>query len=271
MGPTGNITYCLTKFALMAAVIFGASAPHAAAQTPPPTGTGFVTSQTLGTLHNDFTGYAGMQVVVGTNPITVTALGRMMVSSNTSTHTVKLVKASDGSDVTGGSVTISMSGGTAGQYRYATLASPVTLSAGATYFVMSQEVSGGDFWYYDDTRITTTSVASETAAAWGYGVGQWHLNGGPGQAYGPVDFKYSSAAPQSGYVTSQTLGTLHGDFTGYAGMQNVVGSSPITVTTLGRMMAGGNSATHIVKLVKASDGTDVPGGSVSISMNGGAV
>ena len=195
MGPTGNITYCLTKFALMAAVIFGASAPHAAAQTPPPTGTGFVTSQTLGTLHNDFTGYAGMQVVVGTNPITVTALGRMMVSSNTSTHTVKLVKASDGSDVTGGSVTISMSGGTAGQYRYATLASPVTLSAGATYFVMSQEVSGGDFWYYDDTRITTTSVASETAAAWGYGVGQWHLNGGPGQAYGPVDFKYGTDTP----------------------------------------------------------------------------
>src|SRR6476659_3732969 len=147
MRPAGNNTGCLTKFALIAAVILGASTPHASAQT----GTGFVTSQTLGTLHNDFTGYAGMQVVVGANPITVTALGRMMVSGNTGTHTVKLVKASDGSDVTGGSVMISMIGGTAGQYRYATLASPVTLSTGATYFVMSQEVSGGDTWYYDDT------------------------------------------------------------------------------------------------------------------------
>src|SRR4051812_29003657 len=132
MTPVANNTGCLTKFALMVAIIVGASAPHALAQTLP-TGTGFVTSQTLGTLHSDFTGYAGMQVVVGASPITVTALGRMMVSGNTGTHTVKLVKASDGSDVTGGSVTISMSGGTAGQYRYATLASPVTLSAGATY------------------------------------------------------------------------------------------------------------------------------------------
>ena len=240
--------------------------------TPPPAqGGGYVTSQNLGTLHNDFTGFAGMQIVVGSSPVTVTALGRMMASGNTGTHTVKLVKASDGTDVPGGSVSIPMSGGTAGRYQYANLSSPITLSAGATYYLLSQETSGGDTCYYDDTIIQTTSVATETAAAWGYGVGQWHLNGGPGQAYGPVDFKYSSAAPQSGYVTSQTLGTLHDDFTGYAGMQIVVGSSPITVTTLGRMMAGGNSATHIVKLVKASDGTDVPGGSVSISMNGGAV
>jgi hypothetical protein len=242
--------------------------------TPTPAQDGFVTSQTLGTLHNDFTGFAGMQIVVGSSPITVTTLGRMMASGNTGTHTVKLVRASDGTDVSGGSVSVLMSGGTAGQYQYTTLSAPVVLDAGATYYLVSQETSGGDTWYYDDTTIQTTSVASETAAAWGYGVGQWHLNGGPGQAYGPVDFKYGTNAPvpppaDTGFVTSQTLGTLHNDFTGFAGMQIVVGSSPITVAALGRMMAGGNAATHTVKLVRASDGTDVPGGTVSISMSGG--
>ena len=34
---------------------------------------------------------------------------------------------------------------------------------------------------------------------------------------------------------------------------------------LGRMMVLGNSGTHTVKLVKASDGTDVPGGAVAIT------
>src|SRR5262249_3227793 len=90
----------------------------------------------------------------------------------------------------GGTVSIAMSGGTAGQYRYANLGSPVVLSAGTTYFVVSQETSGGDSWFYDDTIITTASVATETAGAWGFGAGQWFLNGGPGQAYGPVDFKF---------------------------------------------------------------------------------
>ena len=241
---------------------------------PPPTQAGFVTSQTLGTLHNDFTGFAGMQIVVGSSPITVTALGRMTASGNSGTHTVKLVRASDGTDLSGGSVAVSMNGGTVGQYQYATLSAPVVLDAGTTYFLVSQETSGGDTWYYDDTMIQTTSVASETAAAWGFGAGQWHLNGGPGQAYGPVDFKSVTNTPapppaDTGFVTSQTLGTLHNDFSGFAGMQIVVGSSPVTVTALGRMMAGGNTGTHTVKLVKASDGTDVPGGTVSISMTGG--
>jgi hypothetical protein len=163
-----------------------------------------------------------------------------------------------------------MSGGTAGQYRYGTLSSAVILAAGTTYFLVSQETSGGDTWFYDDTMVRTTSVASETSGAWGFGAGQWHLNGGAGQAYGPLDFRYAAQASQGGsYVTSQRLGTLHNDFSGFAGMQIVVGSSPITVTALGRMMAGGNTGTHTVKLVKTSDGTDVAGGTVSIAMSGG--
>jgi hypothetical protein len=148
------------------------------------------------------------------------------------------------------------------------------LPAGAAYYVMSQESAGADAWYDNDTKVTTTSVATESSSAWGYGLGQWYPNGSAGQVYVPVDFKYTTNAPlpaQGGYVTSQTLGTLRNNYSGYVGMQIVVGSTPINMTALGRMMASGNNGTHTVKLVKVSDGTDVPGGSVSIAMGGGTV
>jgi hypothetical protein len=88
-----------------------------------------------------------------------------------------------------------MSGGTVGQFQYANLSSPVLLSAGKTYYVLSQETSGGDTWYYSDTMIQTASVAAQTTAAWGSGPGQWHVNGTAGQSYGPIDFKYFPTSP----------------------------------------------------------------------------
>ena len=53
------------------------------------------------------------------------SLGRIFVAGNGGVHTVKLVNASDGSDVVGASVTVTLGGGTAGQFSYAPLASPV--------------------------------------------------------------------------------------------------------------------------------------------------
>ena len=78
--------------------------------------TGYVTGQKLGTVRNDFSGYVGMQVVVGAEPLTVTALGRMMASGNSGIHTVKFVRANDGAEVAGGAVTVVMSGGRSGNF-----------------------------------------------------------------------------------------------------------------------------------------------------------
>ena len=436
----------------------------------------YVSSTTLGTPRNDYSGYVGMEIVVGQNPITVTALGRMMVGGNTGTHIVKLVQASDGTDMPGGAVSIGTSGGTAGQFQYGSLANKVVLAAGATYYLVSQETAGGDFWYNDDTRLTTSGVAADTAAVYGSGPGGWSSAQAPETSYVPVDFLYQASppsdlsasgpqggpfspakvsygvnnsggcsldwtasadadwvsvspasgtgsgtvmvsisskadslvpgtylstltfggnggsltrpvqltvnagslvphlsvtpleglaasgcqggpfvpagqtyaianagggtlnwtasvdqpwvnvspasgtdggtvtasinaqadslpagtniatvtlggnggtmtrsvrlvvspppqlmvsAPEAAYVSSTALGTPRNDYSGYVGMGILVGSNPITVTALGRMMAGGNTGTHLVKLVQASDGSDVPGGAVSIGMNGG--
>ena len=156
----------------------------------------YVTGVVLGALRNDWSGWVGMQVVVGTNPVRVTQLGRMMAPGNSGTHTVKLMQASDETDVAGGSVAVAMSGGTAGQFQYGSLSSPVTLAAGTTYWVLSEELRSEDSWYdYIGTVVTTTGVAADTASVWGTGPGDWHTYPVTNQAFGPVDFKYISDTP----------------------------------------------------------------------------
>ena len=52
-------------------------------------------------------------------------------------------------------------------------------------------------------------------------------------------------------------------------MQFTVGSAPLTVTALGRIYVPGNSNSHIVKLVRVSDGSDLPNGAVTITFPSG--
>ena len=152
----------------------------------------YVTGKALGTLRNNFTGFVGMKFRVGGIPLTVTALGRICVAGNSGTHLLKLVNAANGIDVAGGSVSVAMAGGTAGQFMYATLSSPVVLAAGGSYYLASHETAGGDAWCDYNTMITTTSVAAKLSAVYFSG-GEWPMYGGPGQTYGPVDFKHSTA------------------------------------------------------------------------------
>ena len=147
----------------------------------------------FGDLRNDDSGWVGFQFQVGGAPLTVTELGRWVVSGNSATHTVKLFY-SDGTAVPGGAVTVNTAFQTAGQFAYATLASPVTLDVNTTYAVMSYEVVGQDQWYdYWNTYPTLSGVASAAAAVWSYNPPP--LNGaswGEGQSYGPVNLRYSS-------------------------------------------------------------------------------
>src|SRR5262249_39278122 len=110
----------------------------------------------------------------------------------TGTHVVKLVDAATGQDVAGGSVTVSMSGGTPGQFQYASLSSPVTLLAGHSYYLVVQETQGGDWWYNYDTLVTTTTAAAVSKAAYAYNGGAFTTGGIAGQEFGPVSLLYPS-------------------------------------------------------------------------------
>jgi len=120
--------------------------------------TALITPTTLGTLRRNSSARFGMKITVGPQPVTVYSLGRIFVSGNTGTHTVKLVRASDSATLA--SVSIPMSGGTAGQFKYANLATPIRLAANTSYYVASQEVKNGDYWYDSNTVVTSTSVAT---------------------------------------------------------------------------------------------------------------
>ena len=78
-------------------------------------------------------------------------------------------------------------GGTPGQFWYAALTSPVTLQANTSYYLVSQEVAGGDPWY-DFGIVSTTSLATVNDAVYWDG-SQWVLVGGVGYFYVPLDFK----------------------------------------------------------------------------------
>ncbi|HLG95342.1 MAG TPA: immunoglobulin domain-containing protein [Bryobacteraceae bacterium] len=282
-----NTTAATASVAALNGAVYGAGAPYVfltgsagrmyvpvnfqytATVPAPATGTSYVTSELLGTPRNNFTGWIGMVITVGSSPMTVSSLGRMVVSGNTASHVLKLVSAG-GADIAGGSLTVSTAGATPGTFVYAQLASPVQLNANTTYYVVSQEAAGGDFWYDWNTTEQTTSTATITGSVWALSNSYATVAGSAGHSYGPLDLKYTVGAPAPGaasYVVSAKLGTLRNNVTGSVGMAIALGSSPMTVSSLGRMVVSGNTANHVLKLVNA-DGTDVAGGSATVATAG---
>jgi hypothetical protein len=164
----------------------------------------YVSSMTLGTLRNNYSGFVGMKVIVGSNPITVTELGRIFVAGNVGTHVVKLVNAASGADVAGASVSVTMTGGTPGQFKYTALNSPIVLSGGGNYYLVSEETTGGDFWYDYNSTVTTAPVATDLTAIYGSGGAVWNPIGLAGQTFGPVDFKYQNPLLQWTWIPLYT-------------------------------------------------------------------
>ena len=155
-----------------------------------PSGTAFITGFTPGVGRNDFSGFVGMKFTVGSTPLKVSALGRIYLTGNSGSHVLKLVNASDGSDVAGGSVTLTTSGGTSGQFSYAKLPNPVTLSANTSYYLASQESSGGDQWY-DATPVTVSAAGTVNGPVYDWpGYGFYLVNSGS-LSYVPVNFQYT--------------------------------------------------------------------------------
>lgn len=146
----------------------------------------FITGQTLGTIRNDFTAGLGFYFTVGASPITITALGRWVVAGNTQSHVLDLL---DPSTNLIESVTLNTTGQTAGTYAYAALATPVVCTAGATYYVLSNEANGGDQWYSSDTVIVPTSDAAVVGFCFG-APGSLSLHPNGLFSYVPPNFLY---------------------------------------------------------------------------------
>jgi hypothetical protein len=110
------------------------------------------------------------------------------VAGNSGTHPVKLVSASTGADIPGTSVTVSMAGGTPGQFSYTNLTSPVALTPNASYYLVSQETTGGDQWY-DYGTVATSPTGTVTGAAYSFDGANWSTVAGANLSYVPPNLK----------------------------------------------------------------------------------
>ena len=111
------------------------------------------------------------------------------IAGNSQTHTVQLVNAATSAVVA--SASVNMAGCTAGGFVYTPLGSAVALSAGASYYLASQEANGGDSWF-DLNNITATSAATANNSVYFFS-GAWQAIGGGNTSYVPANLLYQIA------------------------------------------------------------------------------
>lgn len=230
-----------------------------------PPASNFVTSQILSAspLRNNFNGWLGMKFTTGPSPVAVRELARWALSGNTGSHAVKIVDAATKLDVPGASAVVETAGAPVG-FAYAPLAAPVTLPANQSFYLVSQEASGGDQWYEGNNTLTyATSVATVDQSVYSSDGATYTLAFAANNSYIPVSFRHSPAAAP--FVTGHTLTALRNDATGWFGMEFTTGGTAVSLSRLGRWVAPGNSGTHLVKLVEASTGAPLASTSVETS------
>ena len=158
-----------------------------------------------GMARNNYSGFVGMEIMVGPNPIRVTQLGRIVAPSNSGVHQVKIVspvttpegQPVDGIDVVSTNVTTiaQLDGSNIGKFEWTPLPQPVTLEANKIYFVVSAEMTGGDLWY-EQQPLQTTAVAAllfstNTLPPGDPDAGKYgRPTMGQGLAFVPVSFRY---------------------------------------------------------------------------------
>lgn len=147
----------------------------------------------MGNPRNDFTGWAGVGILVGPAPIEIKELARIKLAGNTQPHNVRIIDGDSPThaDVSNGGVVVNMAGATDGEFVYAPLAVPVLLNANANYYILSQETNGGDRYYNADvTQVMAVASVARVYAAYGDGV-SYNASPTSGFSYVPVNAYYS--------------------------------------------------------------------------------
>lgn len=115
------------------------------------------------TKRSNFTSHLGTMFTVGNKDIYVTELGRIFVAGNSQPHLLRIIDAATKATVPGSTITVQ--GGTDGKFTYGKLATPIKLTAGKTYYIVSSETEGGDVWYEGDTALVGAEGITVTGSA----------------------------------------------------------------------------------------------------------
>lgn len=133
-------------------------------------------------------GWQGTQFTVGAHAVTVRQLGRWIFPGNDRAHTLMLVRAADGRPVPGGRVVVETRGAVPGLFKYQDLDEPVTLEAGESYCLISEEHAGGDGWSPLQASTTASAFARLNARVWKTGAQSFETTVSANTC-GAVDFK----------------------------------------------------------------------------------
>ena len=158
----------------------------------------------FGSPRNNYTGWAGMQIMVGPNPIIVTQLGRIVAATNSGVHEVKIVEPATtpvpGVPVAGNDVVppvsvttvVEVSQANVGTFAWTPLPQPLTLKANTIYFIVSSETDGGDL-FYEEQPVPTTAVAALQRSIFTETMGPdagKYKGANAGRCFVPVSFRY---------------------------------------------------------------------------------
>lgn len=205
----------------------------------------------------NYTGWVGTRITVGDEPLTVTAVGRLSDVKSQTQHSMLVVDAATGGLLADN---LTVSGGVPGEFSYTALATPVTLEAGKSYYIVTDIRATDDLWYADAKIVHTNVAKIDGPVHMGLG-SQWSFTAKTGKGFGPVDFRYRTADGEESYVTSCTpegarniSESVLPNFAGWGGMQITVGDTPLTVTSFGRYQATGSDPVHSMLIVSAATG-----------------
>jgi hypothetical protein len=150
--------------------------------------TPFITLTSAGTPRSNFSGVVGC-VLSLTSSVTITALGRYVISGSSQTHNVGIWSSSDTTTPLA-QVTVNASGLGTG-WAYVSLGTPITPGTG-TFYLGSAETSGTDSWYDDDSVISVTAIGTISSSGFHSGAFQAPSSTGNtgSKCYVPVNFKY---------------------------------------------------------------------------------
>jgi RHS repeat-associated protein len=278
-------------------------------------------------VRNNFTGWVGAVIRIGSAPVIVSELGRWKLSGSSGTHIVKIVQENQ-ADLPGATTSVNLAGGSVGTFVYSALPASVVLEPNKIYYLVSSETEGMDSWYDWNQAVTSSGGLSVVSTVWSYPGGPFSLYGHGSTGFGPVGLK-GGTGTQGGQSTmassiqygfddenqllSVTNGTqsmttfvydgkrrrriakeyswavgagnggttaalitcgspsasIRNNFTGWVGTVIQVGSSPVTISELGRWKLAGGYRTHTVKIVR-EDQTDLPGATVLVNLAGGS-
>ncbi len=113
----------------------------------------------------------------------------------------------------------------------------VTLNPGSLTFSVGPDV-------YEKTIIGLSNGVEYTATV--------HATSAIGDSDESDSTVFTPSSSDISFITGETVGTSRNDVTGQIGMKFTVGSSPITVSELGRWTSTGNNQSHDIKLYTAS-------------------